>query len=303
MFDFVALDFETANRSQDPCAAGIVFVKNGEIQSQKYTLINPKRKFDQMCINIHGITPDDVINAPDFQMFFKELYPVVKHYPVVAHGANFEKSVIIKACTRFGIDMPQITFFCTSTLYRQNYPKLDSYKLDVLCNLYGYSLEHHNALSDAFGCAQLMLRLLKDESTVIYPIDNNFTHKKPFHSDFSISVFNTTSSTKKSNEFIMPNVEFDTCSIQFKDCLFVITGDVEGYSRKAIEDAITEKGGIVKSSPGKKTSYVAVGLLDPSVVADKISHKSTKILKAEALRQDGCGLKIIRLTDLIDVLF
>lgn len=303
MFDFIALDFETANREQDPCAAGIVFVKNGRIQSQEYTLINPKRKFDQICINIHGITEDDVLNAPEFQTFFEKLEPIIRHYPIVAHGAYFEKSVITKACTRHAIDMPHLTFYCTSILYQQNYPNYGVYKLDALCDRYGYSLEHHNALSDAIGCAQLMIRLLEDENTAIYPINHNSSHKNVDHSTFSISISNSPLPAKAAKECVMPNVEFDMCQIQIKDSLFVITGDIEGYSRKAIEDAITKKGGIVKTSPGKKTNYVAVGFLDPSVVADKISHKSTKILKAEALRQDGCGLRIIRLADLINILF
>ena len=199
--------------------------------------------------------------------------------------------------------MPHITFYCTSILYQQNYPDFENYKLDTLCDYYGYGLEHHNALSDAIGCAQLMIRLLQYESTAIYPLVFNSSHQNSGRSDFSISISSFSSIPKMQNKLVMPNVEFDACQIQVKDHSFVITGDIDGYSRKSIENAIIEKGGTVKSSPGKKTNYVAVGLLDPSVVADKVSHKSTKILKAEDLRQDGCGLHIIRLTDLIDILF
>lgn len=303
MFDFIALDFETANRSQDPCAAGVVFVKNGVISHKEYTLINPRRKFDSICVNIHGITADDVRNAPLFPDFFETIRSLINHYPIVAHGAHFEKSVLIKACERYQIEIPRTAFYCTSILYQKNYPQLEGYKLNDLCNHFGYSLEHHNALSDAIGCACLMIRLLQDESTSIYPIEFYTPHKSSFHSNFSISISSSSRTVKTESEYVIPDVKFDDCRIEIENCSFVITGDIDGYSRKEIESAIIEKGGTVKSSPGKKTSYVAVGLLDTSVVADKVSHKSTKILKAEALRQDGCGLQIVRLSDLVSILF
>ena len=299
MFDFLSIDFETANYRQDPCAVGIALFKNGNVAWEEYTLLNPKSRFDQACVNVHGITSKDVLNAPLFPVFFEKLQPLIKHYPVVAHGAQVERSVLAKSCERFGLDMPKTSFYCTSRLYQYNYKDLGHYTLDFLCSHCGIELEHHNALSDALGCGQLMLRLLDDESTSIFPLDSS---RESSSAGYFAQSYPKTPVNVLSN-YIMPDVSFDSCQIEICGNTFVITGDIDGYSREEICKEIEAKGGSVKSAPSRKTNYVAVGLLDPDVVSDKVTHKSGKILKAEACRDAGCGLKIVRLTQLIDVLF
>ena len=45
MFDFVAIDFETANKKHDPCQIGIACVCNGKIADTINSYINPERQF------------------------------------------------------------------------------------------------------------------------------------------------------------------------------------------------------------------------------------------------------------------
>lgn len=49
MFDFVAIDFETANKKHDPCQIGIACVCNGKIADTINSYINPERQFDEIC--------------------------------------------------------------------------------------------------------------------------------------------------------------------------------------------------------------------------------------------------------------
>ena len=71
-YDFVAIDFETANSDRDSaCQIGITTVLNGKIKDVKCWFINPETHFDFFNTLIHGITEDKVKNA----LTFKELWP------------------------------------------------------------------------------------------------------------------------------------------------------------------------------------------------------------------------------------
>ena len=66
-----ALDFETANGKRTSiCSVGMVKVVNNEIVESFYTLVNPFDYFSQTNIEVHGITPEDVIDAPSFEYVF-----------------------------------------------------------------------------------------------------------------------------------------------------------------------------------------------------------------------------------------
>ena len=78
MDDFVAIDFETANRLRSSvCSVGLVFVRNGQIVDERYSLIKPYPNYYlDDNIAIHHITPDDTRDAPTFdevwEQFLKE---------------------------------------------------------------------------------------------------------------------------------------------------------------------------------------------------------------------------------------
>jgi DNA polymerase-3 subunit epsilon len=63
----VVFDVETPNFNNDRiCAIGISVIENGEIVKSRYSLVNPECEFDYRNIQIHGITPSDVNDAPTF---------------------------------------------------------------------------------------------------------------------------------------------------------------------------------------------------------------------------------------------
>ena len=97
--DFTAIDFETANRyPTSACSIGIVVVQDGEITEEFSHLIKPEPYyFNKKFIEIHGITPVMVKDAPSFY----DLWGVIGRYfdteALVAHNAGFDMSVL-KAC-------------------------------------------------------------------------------------------------------------------------------------------------------------------------------------------------------------
>lgn len=301
MFDFIALDFETANHMYHPCSAGFVIVQNGKIVHRDYTLINPESKFDSMCVKVHGITAVEVADAPTFPEFFTKLSAYMRRYPIVAHNASTERIVLERSCSRYNLSIPCTTLYDTYSMYRKNFPNYESYKLNALCSYRGIALQHHNALSDAIACAELMILLQQDESTIMFP-SSILEQDRPNDTPSSY-MHSFKSKVDSSNSLIMPDVIFDDVPIVLEGHSFVITGDIPQYGRTDILTAIQQHGGLTKDSIVKKLDYLAVGPLDPDVVTDKVSHKSSKIIKAEKYRDEGCNIKIIRLTDLVNFLF
>ena len=64
---FVALDVETANAdSSSICQIGVVTFENSVVADTWVSLVNPEDEFDEFNVSIHGISEDDVIDAPTF---------------------------------------------------------------------------------------------------------------------------------------------------------------------------------------------------------------------------------------------
>lgn len=314
MFDFVAIDFETANKKHDPCQIGIACVCNGKIADTINSYINPERQFDEICSKIHGISSEDVSEAPTFAEIYPQIFPLLRHYPLVAHGAQFDRSVVIKACQARNLPIPKMTFYCTRILLSYNFPDLESYKLDRLCQSFDIPLvAHHNALDDAIACAQLFSLLQTDSNTAIFPLPppdtqmhhlgNPFINASYGQSPSAPSMPTFDSSTDADNHcYIEPDIEYDKFDGLISGKKFVITGDIAECDRKTITERIVQAGGKVVTAVSKKTDYLAVGMLDEAKVGDKRSGKSTKIKHAESLKDDGIGIRIIKLYDVFSVL-
>ena len=78
MFDFTAIDFETAtNKMSSACSIGLVAVNNLEIVKKEYFLIKPSTNYvSQENTNIHGLTYEDVKDA----LSFDKVWPIISPY-------------------------------------------------------------------------------------------------------------------------------------------------------------------------------------------------------------------------------
>ncbi len=161
MEPFVAIDFETADFGRDSaCAVALVRVENHEIVATRHTLIRPPRSRFNFTY-IHGITWEHVRNEPSFGEVWPTLIPFlngVKFF--VAHNASFDKGVLEHCCYASGMAPPQLPFKCTVRLARQVW-KLPSNKLNLVCEHLNIPLNHHDALSDAEGCAKIVIAAME----------------------------------------------------------------------------------------------------------------------------------------------
>jgi DNA polymerase-3 subunit epsilon len=160
----VALDFETANQSPDSaCAIGLAFVEGDRITRRFHTLIRPpEMRFDWGNIRVHGIRPEDVMDAPSFADVWDEISDVFEGALVLAHNASFDMNVLKRSAARFGLGLPGFRSFCTVSMARRLWPDEPSRKLSALATKFGIGFRHHDAGEDAYACAAIALEGVRE---------------------------------------------------------------------------------------------------------------------------------------------
>ena len=164
MLDFVALDFETANKFKNSaCSLAVITVKDGQITKKAYSLIKPPfMSFDDECIEIHGIQPKDVLHEKTFDQLWNAIYENhLKGNVMVAHNAKFDMNVLRATLDYYKIPWPELDYACTVKLSRAVWPDLVNHKLNTMAAYMGVEFKHHYALDDAETCAKVVLEAAK----------------------------------------------------------------------------------------------------------------------------------------------
>lgn len=160
--NFISIDFETANEQRhSPCAIGVVVANEHEIIDEFYSLINPLMPFKSMNTYIHGITEQDVQDAPTFKELWPALYDYFASQVVVAHNASFDMSVLRKTLDHFHLPYPEMEYLCTVNIAKKVWPDLHNHKLNTLAASHGIQFEHHHALEDARVAAKVLMRAME----------------------------------------------------------------------------------------------------------------------------------------------
>lgn len=160
--NFVAIDFETANSKRfSPCSIGIVIANKDGIVDEYYSLINPLMEFNSFNTYIHGITEQDVIDAPTFEEVWPVLYQFLNKQLLVAHNASFDMSVLRHTLDRYDLTYPTCEYFCSVALSKRVWAGLPNYKLNTLAEFNQIDFMHHNALEDARVAAEIIRRAME----------------------------------------------------------------------------------------------------------------------------------------------
>lgn len=157
MTTFVALDFETADRSRDSaCSVALVRVEGGRITARAHELIRPPRRAFEFT-GIHGISWAHVAGKSGFADVWRKVLPLLEGAEfIAAHNAGFDRSVLRAGCALTGLLPPPHRFECTMKLARERW-KIRPTTLPDVCHRLGLTLKHHDALSDAEACANIVL--------------------------------------------------------------------------------------------------------------------------------------------------
>lgn len=167
MEPFVAIDFETANGNRgSACAVGLVrFSADGSAANLFSTLLHPHPSVEYFAprnIEIHGIHPEDVANAPTWADVYPQVLDFAGSLPIVAHNMSFDGSVLNALSALYSLPQIPNPRICTVKLSRKLLSEiLPSRSLDKVFRYYfpEDSFNHHEATADALACGRIFARM------------------------------------------------------------------------------------------------------------------------------------------------
>lgn len=158
--DFCAIDFETATHERhSACELGICVVENSQIVSTKTWLIKPPSfpYFNQRNIDVHGISPNDVKDAPTFDEIWYEAQEMMYGTLMIAHNASFDAGVLRSCLDYYGMFKPNLNYLCSIQVAKKSWNYLPKYGLKNLAEHHQIKFKHHRAGDDAEACAKIAL--------------------------------------------------------------------------------------------------------------------------------------------------
>lgn len=312
IFDTIlAIDFETANEMHDKaCSVGISIYKNGEITLNKEYLINPQTSFNQMNINIHGITASMVKDADIFPKVWSEIVELIDDSTlVIAHNAAFDITLLKKLFSIYKCDDIEFKYLCTHKLYRNNIA-LEKYNLKYVANYINEEFEHHKAIDDSLICLKAFIHLMSNDRPVskefieneLNTLINTFimtdTDKSYTAKVRKTGGFRSFSNNFKPSDLIPKNTNFDQSHPVFGKT-FVFSGELPSFdSKKDAAQKIVDLGGIFKGSLVKTTNYLVVGV----DINTGTQMSGSKVQKVSDYNAKGCSIEIISEYDLLSLL-
>jgi DNA polymerase-3 subunit epsilon len=108
---------------------------------------------------VHGIHPEDVIDAPNWEDVLPELLLFTEGLPFIAHNASFDMGVLRASAQVVNFDLPDLSYSCSLLMARRTYA-LESYRLNAVAYAIGHEeFNHHDALADADACARIVIHM------------------------------------------------------------------------------------------------------------------------------------------------
>ncbi|MCD7739917.1 MAG: 3'-5' exonuclease [Candidatus Gastranaerophilales bacterium] len=137
-------------------------LENGKMKDRFQTLINPEQHIRKSSIAIHGITEDDVKDAPTEAQVMPMILDFISDYPIVAHNAIFDYSFINEASIRQTGNPITNVRIDSQMMFKEVYPELESCGLESLMNKFNVKFsERHRAMADTEGLAKAYPELKK----------------------------------------------------------------------------------------------------------------------------------------------
>jgi len=259
---YVALDLETATYDGDICQVGIAIFEHGEkVAEASYLVKPPRNSYDPRCSGIHGITPDQTKDSPEFPVVWPVIRSILDGQYIVAHNASFDLNVLDRSIERFRLG-DLVIQDCIDTCR-----ELGGISLYSACAFFGVELaRHHDALADATAAGELLARYSSTPGvTVTIP-----RVKEP-----------TRTTISKENRRPGEDARSDT---PFSGKTVVISGEFERFPfRDDLAKVLSTCGARVTSSVSSKTDFLIAGEgVGPS-----------KLEKARDLQQAGAPILLM----------
>lgn len=287
IMDYYTIDFETANSNlTSACSIGIVGVTNGKIVLEKYYLINPEEEFNTFNIFIHHITSDDVKDALTFDKLWDKIKFAFNNTVVFSHNSLFDFSVLKAMLEKYHIEKPIFKFGCTVKIARNLWKEgLPNHRLNTIASYLGVELNHHQALSDASICVDIINRGMKMlHSDDIYDFYNALELRFGY---FGPKNFYNTYQLKTRTKKQLPKVVNDL----LYDQVVVISGKPKSITKNDLYAKLISNGAYVDTIVNNRCNYFV--MLD--------NYKKERLAQVHKLIDQGLDIKILDERELLTI--
>ncbi|MEV8166153.1 exonuclease domain-containing protein [Rothia kristinae] len=291
----VALDFETANEQRaSACAIGMVRADaSGQIIDRYSTLLRPAPGFDYFShfnVSIHGITAEDVEDAPTFEEALPELREFIGESPVIAHNMAFDYSVWNAASAAIGQPGLNSRRLCTLRIARQILRRHDRPNdLKTLAAEFAPEVDfaHHRASDDAAACLHVLFGMLPniqvDLATLVREFSLDSSGRRPLGSRFYACRCGSLAALDTIDEV---EIESWPDSDILAGAGICFTGTLDRMNRNTAKALVRKLGGTPQDGVTKKTRILVEGISDPARWRPG-ADGSSKTRKARALAESG----------------
>jgi DNA polymerase-3 subunit epsilon len=159
---FVDIETTGGNSERDRITdIGVFTVQDGESSSWE-RLINPQTSIPLNIQRLTGITPNMVVDQPNFSELAPEILMQLQDKIFIAHNARFDYGFIKESFKRIGIVF-RTKVVCTVKLSRMLYPNQARHNLDTLIAVHGLQMSgRHRGLADADLLVQFWQKCIDD---------------------------------------------------------------------------------------------------------------------------------------------
>lgn len=290
MLTYNSIDVETANADRASiCQIGIVHIRDGEIEDQWQTLVNPEEWFDPWNISLHGIDESAVRHSPTLPEVRDELRARLRGTVLVSYTA-FDRVAFERAMTRYDLEQLQVTWLDGAKIARRAWPESygrSGYGLKNIAKNLGISFDHHDALEDARAAAEIVLQACGSTDIDIEGWLSRV--ERPIFPSSSGSSSSSATSVKREG-----NVEG---ALYGETILF--TGALS-FPRRQAADMAAGAGCDVVNNVSKKVTMLVVGIQDDCKLNGY--EKSSKHRKVELLIATGSEIQILSERDFSELI-
>jgi DNA polymerase-3 subunit epsilon len=291
-FDFVAIDFETANEKRiSACAIGLAFVKNDKFVYTTYHYIKPPdtEKFNTINVSLHGITQEDVEYMSTFdELWERELKQYFNKQLIIFHNSSMDLSILKQLFELYSIKDYSIKYVDTMRIAANaGLPK----KLTDLAKHFSIEVEKlHDPEEDAKLCAQVFSELSSssnDYKKLIEELNYNerghkVKNKAAFYADYE----------KLRGDVLSKDLTHANSNNPFYNKKVVFTGTLDGMSREDAAKKIRIMGADINTAISKRTNFVVMGK----------NAGPAKMEKIELLNNSGANIVILQEHEFINMI-
>lgn len=137
-----------------------VKLEDGVITDRFETLINPHQHIRKSSQAIHGISEEDLADAPEEEEIYPKIFEFIGDAQIVAHNAIFDFSFLNRTSKRLYEKPLENKYVDTQQMFKEVYPQMESCGLECLMNTFNVEFStRHRAMADAEGLALCYPRL------------------------------------------------------------------------------------------------------------------------------------------------